>query len=51
MVTPTHSPAVAEVFYPESDGQPMAETDVHRDLMIDLIAMLPDCHAAGVLPR
>ena len=38
MVTPTHSPAA--VFYPESDGQPMAETDVHRDLMIDLIAML-----------
>ena len=32
--------AMAEVFYPESDGQPMAETDVHRDLMIDLIAML-----------
>ena len=40
MVTPTQSPAVAEVFYPESDGQPMAETDVHRDLMIDLIVML-----------
>ena len=40
MVTPTQSPAVAEVFYPEADGQPMAETDVHRDLMIDLIAML-----------
>ena len=40
MVTPTQSPAVAEVFYPESDGQPMAETDVHRDLMVDLIAML-----------
>ena len=34
MVTPTHS--AAAVFYPESDGQPMAETDVHRDL----IAML-----------
>ena len=33
MVTPTHSPAAAAVFYPESDGQPMAETDVHRDLM------------------
>ena len=32
--------AMAEVFYPEADGQPMAETDVHRDLMIDLIAML-----------
>ena len=40
MVTPTQSPAVAEIFYPESDGQPMAETDVHRDLMVDLIAML-----------
>ena len=40
MVTPIPSPAVAEVYYPESDGQPMAETDVHRDLMLDLIAML-----------
>jgi Uma2 family endonuclease len=28
----------AEVYYPESDGQPMAETDVHRNLMLDLIA-------------
>jgi Uma2 family endonuclease len=28
----------AEVYYPESDGQPMAETDVHRNLMVDLIA-------------
>ncbi len=40
MVTQIPSPAVVEVFYPESDGQPMAETDIHRDLMIDLIAML-----------
>ena len=40
MVTPTPAPAMAEIFYPESDGQPMAETDVHRDLMVDLIAML-----------
>ena len=40
MVTPIPSPTVAEVYYPESDGQPMAETDVHRDLMIDLITML-----------
>ena len=40
MVTPMPAPAVAEVFYPESDGQPVAETDVHRDLMVDLIAML-----------
>jgi Uma2 family endonuclease len=26
-----------EIEYPESDGEPMAETDVHRDLMVDLI--------------
>jgi Uma2 family endonuclease len=26
------------VYYPESDGKPMAETDRHRDLMIELIA-------------
>jgi Uma2 family endonuclease len=26
-----------EIEYSESDGQPMAETDIHRDLMIDLI--------------
>ena len=29
-----------EVEYPESDGKPMAETDVHRDLMIYLIDAL-----------
>ncbi len=40
MVTPMPSPAVAEVFYPESDGQPVAETDIHRKLMFELIAML-----------
>ncbi len=28
------------IVYPESDGMPMAETDVHRDLMIDFILML-----------
>ncbi len=28
------------IFYPESDGQPMAETEIHRDLMIDFIQML-----------
>ncbi len=28
------------IFYPESDGKPMAETDKHRDLMIDFIQML-----------
>ncbi|MCX7701476.1 MAG: Uma2 family endonuclease [Gemmataceae bacterium] len=26
--------------YPERDGRPMAETDLHRDLMLDLIATL-----------
>jgi Uma2 family endonuclease len=26
-----------DVFYPESDGKPMAETDVHRDRMVELI--------------
>ncbi|MDE0483572.1 MAG: Uma2 family endonuclease [Candidatus Poribacteria bacterium] len=28
------------IVYPESDGKPMAETDTHRDLMIDFIQML-----------
>ncbi len=27
--------AETEIAYPESDGEPMAETDVHRDLMTD----------------
>lgn len=27
-------------FYPESDGKPMAETDIHRDLIIELIRCL-----------
>jgi len=45
-----------EVFYPESDGEPMAETDLHRDLMIDLIGSLrahfrdePDVYVSGNL--
>jgi Uma2 family endonuclease len=29
-----------EVKYPDSDGKPMAETDLHRDEMLELIAML-----------
>ena len=28
------------IVYPTSDGMPMAETDVHRDLMVDFIWML-----------
>ena len=44
------------VIYPESDGKPMAETDIHRDLMIDLIEALknhfsdrPDVYVSGNL--
>lgn len=32
--------AVREIEYPESDGKPMAETDIHRDIMVDLIYRL-----------
>ncbi|MGH9833316.1 MAG: Uma2 family endonuclease [Blastocatellia bacterium] len=28
------------VYYPETDGEPMAETDAHRQLMVDLIESL-----------
>ncbi len=40
--TPTLPPAsaAADVYYPESDGQPVAETDVHRQLMFESIGML-----------
>jgi len=31
-----------DVIYPESDGQPMGETDRHRNIMIDLIQSLQD---------
>lgn len=30
----------SEIYYPDSDGEPMAETDVHRDLIIALIESL-----------
>ena len=45
-----------QVEYPESDGQPMGETDKHRQLMIDLIEALkthfaaqPDVYVSGNL--
>ena len=45
-----------QVDYPESDGQPMAETDQHRQLIIDLIESLkthfaaaPDVYVSGNL--
>jgi Uma2 family endonuclease len=45
-----------DVYYPESDGQPMAETDLHREVMTDLIhglkrryASAPDVYVGGNL--
>ena len=35
-----HSISPADTYYPEADGKPMAETDVHRDWMVRLIALL-----------
>lgn len=34
--------AAPTLIYPESDGEPMAETDLHRKLMMDFILMLED---------
>ncbi|MCH8289890.1 Uma2 family endonuclease [Candidatus Poribacteria bacterium] len=49
-------PTEQAVIYPESDGEPMAETDTHRDLMVDLIDILrnhfkdrPDVYVSGNL--
>jgi len=49
-------PTERAVIYPESDGKPMAETDFHRDLMIDTIDRLnnhfkerPDVYVSGNL--
>jgi hypothetical protein len=36
------TPQEPAIEYPESDGQPMAETDVHRDEMTDVINMLAE---------
>jgi Uma2 family endonuclease len=35
----------AEIEYPESDGMPMAESDLHRDIMVDLINRLKERYA------
>ena len=44
----------SEIFYPESDGEPMAETDIHASLLIDLRKALdvffadrPDVYVTG----
>jgi Uma2 family endonuclease len=50
----TNSPTLTEIEYPSSDGEPMAETPIHRDVMLDLIVMLkayyashPDVYVSG----
>jgi len=35
-------PTDRDIYYPSSDGKPMAETEPHRDVMIDFIQMLDD---------
>ena len=52
----TAIPLQRNIYYPESDGQPMAETDLHRDEMYDLIHALrrryrdvPDVYVTGNL--
>src|SRR4051794_30411568 len=47
-------PLAREVYYPESDGRPMAETEAHGQVMIDLwtalrrrYASVPDVYAWG----
>ena len=42
MATASRRQATREVDYPTGDGKPMAETDVHRNLMFDTIQMLVD---------
>ncbi len=41
-MTPAVPKKLDEIEYPSSDGKPMAETDLHRDEMFDLIAMLKE---------
>src|SRR5258706_8957889 len=47
---------VASIYYPESDGKPMAETDVHRGMIVYLTTALenffrdePDTYVSGDL--
>ncbi len=45
MATAPHRPRARKVEYPTSDGKPMAETEIHRDDMIDLIQTLQHHYA------
>lgn len=49
-------PTDRDVYYPSSDGKPIAETEMHRDLLIDALSMLkrhfrnrPDVYVSGDL--
>lgn len=47
-VNPFARPALwagEDIFYPETDGQPMAESDLHRDLILELIDTLKNFFA------
>ena len=46
MTTLPRTPVRRKVDYPTGDGKPMAETEIHRDLMMDLIQTLDHHHAA-----
>ncbi len=45
MATAPDRPRARTVRYPTSDGKPMAETEIHRDDMVDLIETLKDHYA------
>nr|WP_309691695.1 Uma2 family endonuclease [Armatimonas sp.] len=54
MTTTSTAPRTRRVFYPDSDGKPMAETDVHADVMTDskealrgFFAKRPDVYVSG----
>jgi Uma2 family endonuclease len=46
MATAPHRPSARKIDYPTGDGKPMAETEFHRDDMMDLIQTLQDFFAA-----
>ena len=46
MATTPTTRAGRAIDYPTGDGKPMAETDVHRELMVELIVTLQDHFAA-----
>ena len=48
MATVPRRPATRKIDYPTGDGKPMAETDLHRRDMVDLIETLEDHFAADL---